>query len=115
MAEVQFHGGGPIPAQENVAIDGQLRVFELGASGQAKFLTLGDRVNGEVSGALVVEGEVAKANGGVDGRFFQRARSHGSEIHAALNRGAAGLQPRDAARSKLAPVKLKWKAWVDKL
>ena len=66
---------GPVLAQMDVAIDLDLGLFELGLSSNAQVCALGHRVNGELAGALLVEGKVVEMNGGIKRRLFQRARA----------------------------------------
>ena len=108
--EAEVNIRGPVLAQMNVAIHLDVRLFELGLSGNSQLRSLGDRVNGELSRAVLVEGKVVEMNGGVKRRLFQCAGAACDEIRAAGYSDAAALQRDIRVRSKLSPVRLKPKA-----
>src|SRR5882672_2457671 len=113
--EAEVHVGRPVLAQVNVAVDLDVRLFELGLSGNSQFRSLGDRVNGELAGALLVEGKVVEVNGGIERWLFQRARAIRDEVPSTGYGDASALQHGYAGQIKIVPRKVKAKSmtgWI---
>ena len=76
LMEAEVHVRGPVLAQMNVAIDLDVRLFELGLSGNSQLRPLGHRVNGELAGAFLVERKIVEMNGRVERWAVPVCRSH---------------------------------------
>src|ERR1700720_2901381 len=85
LIEMQVYGRRPITAQMNIAVDGQFRMFELRLSRKVQVWPLCYRINCEVTGALVIEGEVTQPKSSIHGGSIWRARTHSGEVHAAFH------------------------------
>src|SRR5690242_5476658 len=85
MIEVQREIGRPIAAQMYVAVNLQFCVFKLRAADDTRPRTLRRRVNGEVTGKFMIEGEIVKIECSLDDRFFERSGANRSKAHPALD------------------------------
>src|ERR1700687_831231 len=92
LVEAEVHVRGPVLAQPNVAINLDVSLFELGLSRNSQLRSLGDRVDGELARAILVERKVVEMNGGVKGWLFQSAGAICGKVRTAGHGDASTLQ-----------------------
>ncbi len=77
LAKAEVHVCKPVAARLNAAFNIQVRLCEPGLASNPELRALGDRINGEVARALLVEGQVAEVNGRIDPWCVQSAGAGG--------------------------------------
>src|ERR1700722_10355660 len=107
--EAEVDVRGPVLPQMNVAINLNVREFELGLTGNTQVRPLGHRVNGEVAGTLLIEGKIVEMNGRVEGWLFCSAGTIRGKIRPTAHGNASALQNGDAGQIKLVPGQVKAK------
>ena len=97
------------------SFDIQFLVVELRVSADAQLGTLGNRLQGVVTGELVIEGKIGHMDPGIHDRLLRRSRALGNEIHPALDGHTAGLEHGKAGQVKITSVKREAKAVCGKI
>jgi len=108
--EAKVDIGGPVFAQMNVAVHLHVRLFELGLSGDPQLRSLGNRVNGELARAILVEGKVVQMDGGIERGLFQSSRPGRGKIRTAGHGDSSALQHGYTGQVKIVSRKAKTKS-----
>src|SRR5258708_23446203 len=93
-------------------MNGQVGFIEIRVGIEIELPSMSDRVNVEISGALLVQREVLEMNVGFDRRLLESAADPHREIGDAIRRDPAGLQAREAGEIQVPSGKIQAKLGV---
>ena len=85
----------------NVAVDLEIGLLELRLPGNFQLRSLGHRVDGEVSGALLVESKIVEMNRRIERWLLHGTGALGGKVRAAGHCDASVLQDRNTGQIKI--------------
>src|SRR5208282_1319849 len=92
--EIQVGGKVVLVVQPNAAGNGQIGFIEIGVSVEIELASMGDRIDVEIAGPLLVERQVFEVNVRFERGLFDGAADSHREIRDAIGREPVTLQPR---------------------
>src|SRR5437879_3758169 len=112
MMEDQVQIGWKVVLQSDASLNGQVSFTEIRVGVEIEQPPTRDRVNVEISGALLVQREVLEMNVRFNRRLLGSAAGSHREIGDAIHRNPAGLQPREAGEIAVTFSKIQTKLGV---
>src|SRR5437899_4524958 len=112
MMEDQVQIGRKVVLQSDASLNGQVSFTEIRVGVEIEHPPMRDRVNVEISGALLVQREVLEMNVRFNRRLLGSAAGSHREIGDAIHRNPAGLQPREAGEIEVTSRKIQTKLSV---
>src|SRR5450631_1691001 len=109
MMESQVQIGGKVMLQADGPQNGQIRFIEVRVRIEIELASTGDRIDVEISGALLVHGEVLQMNVRFQRRLFGSAAGSHREVGDAVHCEPTGLKARETGEVEVASGKIQAK------
>ncbi len=113
MMEGQVQVRGKVVRLSRRSPNGQVGFIEVGVRLEIELASMGDRVDVEISGALLVEREILEMDVRFERRLIESAAGSHREIGDAIRREPAGLQAREAGEIEVTSGKIQAKLGFD--